>query len=225
MSIYLYILLSISDHTLGRFTSGHSNFEPNEINEVFVEETFDNLPFCTSRSACAFLQANARGVNQQRLCKCSNDEECPLTWDTSDGKSITQGSDQYKFCRKATRLQQCKARQMAYISISTVDKETETYRTRTEKLLCRCSENYYYQYHDMKVMDVDTETRVEEFLYKCLPLPVCASEQICKSITETHEAFLVKRRCNCLSGCPTIGGKEVESQHVGKGMLHHVKCI
>ena len=76
----------------------------------------------------------------------------------------------FQFCRKATRLQQCKARQMAYISISTVDKETETYRTRTEKLLCRCSENYYYQYHDMKVMDVDTETRVEEFLYKCLPV-------------------------------------------------------
>jgi hypothetical protein len=55
---------------------------------------------CLGNSVCGFLQANSKGVSSFPYCNCTNTiggEECPLNWDTYDGKSITQSvSDQYK---------------------------------------------------------------------------------------------------------------------------------
>lgn len=51
---------------------------------------------CAGNTICAYLQANARGINTQQLCTCPGAHRCPLLWDSEDGHSITQGSDQYK---------------------------------------------------------------------------------------------------------------------------------
>lgn len=54
------------------------------------------LPACTPDSICGYLQANVRGINHQRLCACQTGSHCAMTWDSEDGHSVTQGSDQYK---------------------------------------------------------------------------------------------------------------------------------
>ena len=54
------------------------------------------LPVCAGNTICAYLQANARGINTQPMCSCPGLNRCPLVWDSEDGHSITQGSDQYK---------------------------------------------------------------------------------------------------------------------------------
>ena len=51
---------------------------------------------CAGNTICAYLQANVRGINTQQLCTCPGSHRCPLLWDSEDGRSITQGSDQYK---------------------------------------------------------------------------------------------------------------------------------
>lgn len=78
------------------------------LNEQFLLPTFmtilfpcydqqeNKLPVCAGNTICAYLQANARGINTQPLCSCAGPSRCPLIWDNEDGHSITQGSDQYK---------------------------------------------------------------------------------------------------------------------------------
>ncbi|CAG0924112.1 unnamed protein product [Notodromas monacha] len=88
----------------------------NEVASAIGDEEEESLPTCPRGAACAHVQANSRGINVVEYCQCKKGKlakflglttfhDCPLTWDPEDGKSITQGSNQYKFLRPVVSSQ------------------------------------------------------------------------------------------------------------------------
>lgn len=193
------------------------------------------LPVCTGNTICAYLQANARGINTQQLCTCPGSHRCPLLWDSEDGHSITQGSDQYKYCRKAPALRTCQRGMTAYTTVSLMSKSTGQMLSLNDVNHCICpGQSANYDLVDSQFDDVDDETESMSATYVCNPLKTCSGSDACKVVTETATTFLVNPKCRCPaeSSCPTssIGshlsssGRKTETVRYGTGALHMVYC-
>ncbi|CAG0897832.1 unnamed protein product [Darwinula stevensoni] len=121
-------------------------------------------------TVCAFLQTNAGGVNVQQLCSCP-DSPCPTIWDPEDGYSITQESDQYKFCDPVPSYSRrpCSEKEVAYRSHTFYDLATGE-KVRTEDFVpCTCPHG-----HVLTPGDASSGTRdqYEVFISTSLCSPV-----------------------------------------------------
>ncbi|CAG7829429.1 unnamed protein product [Allacma fusca] len=198
-----------------------------ETNEIVVNERAAPLPSCGTRSICGFLQANSRGINQERICNCENGlNACPMTWDPFDGHSVTQGSDQYKTCELAPTLKPCEGMQTAYTSRTVFSKTTDDILSKADYIKCICPDSHNYVTANQYFEDLDAETEAMEFTYVCAPLPVCQIGDTCKTISTKGPHFLVNRKCVCPGNqrCPTVTGEGVKSYEMGKGNVHLVHC-
>ncbi|XP_046441280.1 U-scoloptoxin(11)-Sm5a-like [Daphnia pulex] len=226
--------LIMSSLAMGRMTG--NNVDGNEINDIFQplpEET--KLPVCTGNTICAYLQANARGINTQPLCSCSGPTRCPLVWDNEDGHSITQGSDQYKYCRKAPTLRTCQRGMTAYTTVSLMSKSTGRMLSLNDVNHCICpGQSANYDLVDSQFDDVDDDTESMSTTYVCNALKTCGGSEACKVITETATTFLVNPKCRCAHDgtCPSSsaglvnnnGGRKTETVRYGNGALHMIYC-
>ncbi|XP_037077106.1 U-scoloptoxin(11)-Sm5a-like [Pollicipes pollicipes] len=73
-------------------------------NEIGPYPEKRGLTTCRRSAVCGLVQANAWGINTEAFCNCMGREPCPLHWDPEDGRSVTHGSNQYKYCQRAPEL-------------------------------------------------------------------------------------------------------------------------
>jgi len=197
-----------------------------ETNEISYAVTAVPNPVCGENSICTYLQANVRGINNQKLCSCISGT-CSLVWDPFDGHSVTQGSDQYKFCGKAPKVSTCEPNHVAYTSKTVFSKATGEKLSQIDHITCICPESHNYEIATQHYGDSDAENDVLDISYVCAPLPVCGPADICKFVSETSETFLVNQKCNCPGGyrCPTLSEHpNTETFGMGNGFVHPVRC-
>lgn len=208
-----------------------SNFYNVETNEITDQESWsvqqndDTLNECVPHSVCSTLQANAKGINITPLCRCPRPHKCSRLWDSLDGHSVTQGSDQYKFCEPAPEMPICSQKATAYSITMIYSKSTDALITQAHKIHCKCPELHNYKGGNSKISATE---RFESYIYTvaCVPLPTCKASDPCKVVTETAESFLVNPSCVCPGNlsCPTATNHGVESIPRGKGMMHSIYC-
>ncbi|ODN03938.1 hypothetical protein Ocin01_02734 [Orchesella cincta] len=125
-------------------------------------------PICAPDSICGYLQANVRGINYQRLCACpSGFPSCPMSWDSDDGHSVTQGSDQYKFCGRHPSLTTCEQNQAAYSTRMEYSKSTDELFAKVDRLHCVCPEDHNYVLAHQNWGEADPDIEAVEFSYTC----------------------------------------------------------
>lgn len=185
----------------------------------------DHLEECEAHSICSVLQANAKGINITPMCKCPRPYKCSNVWDPLDGHSVTQGSDQYKFCEPVPDFPVCSLKAIAYSTTMVYSKISDEIITTSNKLYCKCPELHNYQNDDYS----NTENErygVDKYTFTCSPLPTCKASEPCKVVTSTAETFLVNPTCLCPGNqsCPTATNHGVESFPKGKGMVHNIHC-
>jgi len=206
----------------------------NAINDIFhqtPEKATARLPECAGNTVCAYLQANNRGINTQEMCSCQGDTRCPLLWDSDDGHSITQGSDQYKYCRKAPMLSVCQRGMTAYTTVSLFSKSTGMMLSLNDLNHCLCPEHANYDNVANQFNDIDDDIESMETTYVCNPMRPCGTREACKVISDSSKSFLVNPKCRCPreTSCPTSPSSHyerrfTETMRYGDGALHMIYC-
>jgi len=187
------------------------SFTNSESNEIMGEPNpWLDVPTCTHNTACGYLQANVKGINKQPMCACPNHMgPCPFVWDSYDGHSVTQGSDQYKYCGKAPVLSECIPGQLAYKSVQRYNTLTWDVEERSETLHCVCPEGFTYEPQDVN----EEESSFHHTIigtYACEKQKTCTDGDPCKTISESPQSFLVNNKCSCPKGlsCPTLSASK-----------------
>ncbi|GAB6022743.1 hypothetical protein CHUAL_006839 [Chamberlinius hualienensis] len=232
---FLLVTVFIILTTLVRLNKGYihsspQNIESNEIAMPYSDikgfPKDDHLPRCHSESICSTLQTNAKGVQVTPLCRCRGAHKCSKHWDPFDGYSITQGSEQYKFCEKAPTLSVCSLKQIAYTSVMGYSKITKELVSSTDRIMCKCPENYNYEPAGHSYSELD-EVDVFKAEYYCQRMTECKPMETCKAVSvNPDESFLVNPKCICPENlsCPTITNNEINSMPMGKGRIYLIRC-
>ncbi|CAG0892823.1 unnamed protein product [Cyprideis torosa] len=181
---------------------------------------------CTKDTACAFLQANMFGVSHLQYCECPGSRACPLIWDSEDGRSITQGSDQYKFCETVSPVKhhRCNPHEIAHISQSYFNKTTDEHVFTRVHLFCTCPGSSRYTMQDMREGN-DRDFEVVTSIDRCAPIPPCEWNTPCKTVSVTEELSLVSAVCSCPNSlsCPS-NGVTMETMEFGGNILRVIGC-
>jgi len=203
--------------------------QTNSISEADEREVLlrtDKLPVCHQRVICAYLQTNARGINVKHLCRCPGNLRCPTSWDPEDGRSVTQGSDQYKFCEEAPELKPCEASGLAYSSVDGYSAESGDLLFSSHHVHCACPAA-------AKIVSLNTDYREDvdgidllENTFVCEPLKMCEEQDSCKALAERPGSFFVTTQCTCPRGssCPTLSRYRIKTTQMGKGFIHEIRC-
>jgi len=214
------------------FNDNEFNREDNEIaiypdeseNEIQVREyePVQSLPACLENSVCGYLQVNSRGISRENWCTCKH-STCPMEWDERDGHSVTQGSDQYKYCGTAPELKSCKLGDVAYTNAQRY--LGEELIAKYDKMYCECSGHNKLGEPQVD-FQMEGEILILNSIYKCVELPLCGDGDICKAITETSTSLIVKVECQCPypQSCPSSTNKLAKVEKVGKGLYKQVQC-
>lgn len=227
--LFTFTLMPLA--TMARSTNMEEN-HINAITDVFhLTPEKARLAECAGNTVCAYLQANTRGINIQEMCSCQGGTRCPLVWDSDDGHSITQGSDQYKYCRKAPVLRVCQRGMTAYTTVSLFSKSTGTMLSLNDVNHCQCPEHANYDVVANQFNDIDDDIESMETTYVCSPMRPCGTGEACKVISESSKSFLVNPKCRCPreTSCPTSPSvhherRFTETMRYGDGALHMIYC-
>uniref|UniRef100_T1J0Y9 Uncharacterized protein n=1 Tax=Strigamia maritima TaxID=126957 RepID=T1J0Y9_STRMM len=200
------------------------NQESNEIRD-HQYTLFKPLPACRANSVCAYLQANHRGINVQPFCECQGSRTCRHVWDSMDGHSITQGSDQYKFCDRVIEPPRCNLVEFAYTSLIEYSKATGDMVSLATHVHCWCPEFHTYDLFDTQ-FDENEEFDIMLTKYTCQPLKTCEPSDSCRVVTDSGNNFLVKDLCTCPHRmiCPSDSRYLVESTPMEKGTVKLISC-
>uniref|UniRef100_A0A646QFD0 SLPTX11 n=1 Tax=Hemiscolopendra marginata TaxID=943146 RepID=A0A646QFD0_9MYRI len=184
--------------------------------------------------ACAYLQASRNIISVRPICSCPNGTECPHTWDSRDGHTIPQGSEQFKFCSKVPlhRLNHCDSTNAALMQVHyDMNKEQQPANwTEAQRILysgkihhyyvfCLCPEDRHYRlYQNGYLPDTHIVT------YTCQKLRPCEPDQWCRFVAETENTFFVDDRCECPQNLLCPGDPKNSNQtwdYSIKGRVHH----
>ncbi|KAG7175711.1 U-scoloptoxin(11)-Sm6a-like [Homarus americanus] len=202
------------------------NVATNELVDTPIQEEVD-LPNCRSGSACGYLQVNAYGVSTKHFCRCPRRlGSCGLHWDPQDGRSVTMGSDQFKFCGSTPSLQVCGRDEAAYTAAYILDKATFSMAGEQHHLHCYCPPPLGHIRSDV-VEEVVNEEMILATVYTCSRLPVCTEETPCKEVAIGGGTALVYVKCRCPheSTCPTLGTSITpHSNTYPQGSAYSVHC-
>lgn len=202
------------------------NRESNEVHNRNKELSHaPSLPLCRSNSVCAYLQANSRGINVEHMCDCPGPRSCSLVWDSMDGHSVSQGSDQYKFCERVPEKSHCNPLVIAYTAKIEYSKQSGEKELLSNHVHCHCPDRFGYEVLDTQFGETD-ELEIMETTYTCQPLKTCAASDSCRVVTETSSSYLVKTVCTCPHGltCPSNTRFAVESTTMEKGTVSLIRC-
>ncbi|XP_071540174.1 U-scoloptoxin(11)-Sm5a-like [Panulirus ornatus] len=202
------------------------NVATNELIESPIQEETD-APYCRVGSACAYLQVNAYGVNSLHFCRCPPRlGSCGLHWDPQDGRSITMGSQQFKFCGSAPPVHVCGRDEEAYTAAFIFNKATFSVAGYVHRIHCYCPPPLAHIRSDIVEEVVDGEL-VMATVHSCSRLPPCTEETPCKEVSIGSGTALVNPKCRCPrdSSCPTLDSPVTpHSNSYPKGSTYSVHC-
>lgn len=188
-----------------------------------------SLMTCKRSAVCGLVQANAWGINAESFCDCPGRKPCPLLWDPEDGRSVTHGSNQYKYCQQAPELLECSPGQQAMTDELVSYRDEQQGMAHHEYIHCRCPAG-----HQLKQTDSQwQETEDSDIMFTkkaCTQMPQCEIGQHCKFVTHsdstTHGTSLVQVNCACAphQTCPTLTDRFIDKQPFGRGSLHSILC-
>nr|P0DQA2.1 RecName: Full=U-scoloptoxin(11)-Sm7a; Short=U-SLPTX(11)-Sm7a; Flags: Precursor [Scolopendra morsitans] len=176
---------------------------------------------CISNDYCAFLQKNTQNLYTLPICKCPGDNECPLTWDPDDGRTLIQGDIHFKFCSSApVGLKQCGSDDIAYTAMWNKNLKTNTSEF-TGEVFCECPKEVTHF-----LMKTKNEEGIEGQAYKCPKLQTCTSEEICVHIYNYTNNFFEIKYCKCPDGqsCPDELNSAAETDVKKERIRYGMKC-
>nr|P0DPZ7.1 RecName: Full=U-scoloptoxin(11)-Sa3a; Short=U-SLPTX(11)-Sa3a; Flags: Precursor [Scolopendra alternans] len=193
----------------GRFFSALG--KPQETLTVENREGSDSkaIPTCREASFCAFLQINPIDSNLDVLptCTCTGGTTCSHSWDPNDGKSITEGHRQFKFCSNVldTIKHECSAEEKALTGIFEEDKVTKIHLAYYGFLHCICPDHSDYpenSYNETETVEGDKKIITE--YYHCEQFKTCKSDDTCHALAIGETKKIYYKDCNCPEGqtCP-----------------------
>ncbi|XP_077544281.1 U-scoloptoxin(11)-Sm5a-like isoform X1 [Haemaphysalis longicornis] len=189
------------------------------------------LPECTEQSACAYVQLNLAGINAEQLCRCPDGLTCPLDWDPLDGRTVSHGNDQYKYCRRAPRLQRCMRDEVVYSTSVQMLMLTGIKLENTARLYCSCPPTHVFYRNQTSHQQYDNGLTVIHVNTLCKRPPTCepVEEDACMAISENFltGAVFVKRDCACPAGmrCPTDPDLAANRVQLNKGTYYLMNCL
>uniref|UniRef100_A0A646QE15 SLPTX11 n=1 Tax=Hemiscolopendra marginata TaxID=943146 RepID=A0A646QE15_9MYRI len=194
-------------------------------NQQEISERSFELPKCQKNSTCALIQKNAKGTYAAQSCECGGGNKCPLTWDSQDGHSITQGSDQYKFCEEAPRdLSPCDSTQTAvvmFIGMTNKNKIVEF----SNVIYCFCPEHHVYENPEIKT-EIKSSIKYKSMHFKCQKLDTCEEDQICGVGNLFQKNFVFEELCVCPDNliCPSNPDVARPTDHEGGRIEYKFLC-
>nr|P0DQA1.1 RecName: Full=U-scoloptoxin(11)-Sm6a; Short=U-SLPTX(11)-Sm6a; Flags: Precursor [Scolopendra morsitans] len=201
--------------TLGRINSALGSNHESDAAEN--REGSGGLPVCRENAICAFLQQNAidSKVTPLPTCTCSGGNTCSESWN-EDGKSLTMGSKQFKFCSNVPESvkHNCDAEEKAFTAIFEEDKETKKHLAYYGFLHCICPEDSdYVEIDKPEKEEGDKLIRTENF--RCEKLKTCGANDRCHSLAIGGDRQIVYRECNCPEGkqCPFDPESAYDTEH------------
>ncbi|XP_050701171.1 U-scoloptoxin(11)-Sm6a-like [Eriocheir sinensis] len=213
-----------------------ANVATNEILESPVQEDF-NLPPCRNGAACGYLQVNAFGVSSRQFCSCRGYEggdrggvaagRCGMAWDPEDGRSVTMGSLQYKYCGSPPPLRVCDREEAAYTAAFLFHKATFSMSEQRHVLHCYCPPPLTHVHSDVEEDVVGSEL-VMATIYSCSRLPPCMEGTPCKEVSVGEGTAFVYPKCRCprQTACPTLTSAATpHSNSFPKGAAYSVHCL
>lgn len=214
----------------------NANVATNEILDAPVQEDFD-LPPCRNGAACGYLQVNAFGVSSRQFCSCRGYDggdrggvaagSCGMVWDPEDGRSVTMGSQQFKYCGSPPPLHVCGREEAAYTAAYLFHKATFSLTEQRHTLHCYCPPPRTHVYSDMEE-DVMGSELVTATIHSCSRLPPCMDGSSCKEVSVGDGTALVTPKCRCprQASCPTFTSSAIpHSNSYPKGAAYSVYCL
>ncbi|XP_064456335.1 U-scoloptoxin(11)-Ssd3a-like [Ornithodoros turicata] len=186
------------------------------------------LPECLPRSVCGYVQLNLAGVNAEPLCRCRAGNECPLVWDPLDGRTVSHGNDQYKYCERAPRLSTCTTEEVVYSSRSFIT--TSGSMANVVRIHCLCPPTHIFARNHTKFHQSDDGITSMVVTSLCKPPPMCnpVGTDACMAISESYVTGtkLLKRDCACPVGyyCPGDIRLAAERVEMPKGAYYLINC-
>ncbi|KAF0290015.1 hypothetical protein FJT64_011732 [Amphibalanus amphitrite] len=202
----------------------------NELREYPEAPEKRGLMTCRRSAVCGLVQANAWGINAEKFCDCPGRQSCPLLWDPEDGRSVTHGSNQYKYCRQAPALSVCSPGQQAMTDELVSYRDERLSMAHHEFIHCRCPAGHQLKQIDTQWSETD-DSDVMVTTKACTKMPQCSPGQHCKFVTQSSDkasevTTLVQVNCACAPSqtCPTRTEHKIETQAFGHGSLHSILC-
>ncbi|CAG2175369.1 unnamed protein product, partial [Oppiella nova] len=128
------------------------------------------LPECIDeRSVCGYVQLNSMGISSQPLCKCRGGVQCPMMWNPMDGRTVSHGNDQYKYCNRAPRLNYCGKEEIVYTTYLETSMLTMRTLMNTNHIHCLCPAHHLFVRNDTKFHDLDDGTSIIGTTFQCKP--------------------------------------------------------
>uniref|UniRef100_A0A646QCQ6 SLPTX11 n=1 Tax=Hemiscolopendra marginata TaxID=943146 RepID=A0A646QCQ6_9MYRI len=182
------------------------------------------LPFCYENSTCAQLQKNNIGINVLKICECENGT-CPLLWNSTDGRSITHGNDQYKYCEAApTDLSVCNSTQEAFYTKYLYDRKYGDILIWYSRIKCTCPKDHGYKSIEYDAYNSYNDRYFSAFMNSsCQKLNTCAEGETCRSgWMTTGQNYFEEALCECPENLKCPSSSEVRSHIVeGKGHTYY----
>lgn len=189
------------------------------------------LPECLAQSVCGYVQLNVAGVNSEQLCRCPDDVRCPLVWDPLDGRTVSHGNDQYKYCERSPRLSVCSTEEVVYSSYVEMSFATSGKLVNTAHVHCLCPPTHIFAQNQTKFHQYNNGVTSMAVSSLCKPPPICepVEADACMAISEsflTGTTFL-KRDCACPIGryCPSDLRRAADRVELPKGVYYLMNCI
>uniref|UniRef100_A0A646QF65 U-SLPTX11 n=1 Tax=Hemiscolopendra marginata TaxID=943146 RepID=A0A646QF65_9MYRI len=211
--------------TLVLIGSTHSFFVRNNVDGSNIDRPQQianrvaSDPICKANSACAQVQTTSKGTSVVNFCTCGGGQSCPQTWNPSDGKTYSQGNDQYKFCSSApSGMSVCDSTQTAYTN--KYEHSGDTVVEVSNFFHCSCPSTHRYVHDDS---EINGDIIISK--YKCTTLHTCESNEICGKLAD-GQTLLMDRKCKCPSGvtCPSNPDLKSGETTVGSGTVYDIRC-
>ncbi|XP_054168960.1 uncharacterized protein LOC128966170 [Oppia nitens] len=196
------------------------------------------LPECMDdKSVCGYVQLNNMGISWQPICRCrggghggsggGGGVQCPMMWNPMDGRTISHGNDQYKYCNRAPILKHCGKDDIVYTSYLETSYLTMDINVNTNHIHCQCPGHHLFVRNGTTFDDIDDTTAIIATQYQCKTPPVCSLAEACMGITESPHSRFVTRNCVCPLGtfCPTDIRLAAERVDLNRGAYYIMNCI
>ncbi|KAK8389071.1 hypothetical protein O3P69_020803 [Scylla paramamosain] len=214
-----------------------ANVATNEILDAPVQEDFD-LPPCRNGAACGYIQVNAFGVSSRQFCSCRGFQggerggvaaagACGMVWDPEDGRSVTMGSQQFKYCGSPPPLRVCGREEAAYTAGLLFHKATFSLTEERHVLHCYCQPPLSHLHSDVEEYVMGSNLVVDT-IFTCSSMPPCMEGSACKEVSVGEGTALVNPKCRCprQSSCPTLTSSAIpHSNSYPKGAAYSVHCL
>ncbi|KAF2351559.1 hypothetical protein FHG87_017684 [Trinorchestia longiramus] len=199
-------------------------------NEVYdtMDESSELPSECAGGAVCGLVEVNAFGVNTIPLCTCARaGPPCPLVWDQEDGRSVTVGPKQYKYCQQPSPLRVCGRTEQAYVS--TFYFQPPSYQTvsGSHRLLCYCPSSGHHLVPSRSEESFEEGVLAISTVHTCNQLPVCQVGSACKEISVAESGSQVEVKCRCPRPlvCPTLSREVVaHTDNYNRGTGYSVHC-